>query len=173
MSTFSGGDDNKGNNSCGLMEVNGQEASDILAAALQQMDGIIAGTTFDNSSNGFGSLTTTPENTLRPRSSVTDARIVKLLDDLKLALEVCEDRSRIVRRLPQEVLDSVISWLQAGMDDAFKVNGYMHESVEDRARRLEHDKNNQVEAQSERIREMEYQLEERRQKAHHAEEKYQ
>ncbi|XP_052799697.1 liprin-beta-1-like isoform X3 [Mya arenaria] len=183
MSTFSGGDDNKGNNSCGLMEVNGQEASDILAAALQQMDGIIAGTTFDNSSNGFGSLTTTPENTLRPRSSVTDARIVKLLDDLKLALEVCEDRSRIVRRLPQEVLDSVISWLQAGMDDAFKVNGYMHESVEDRARRLEHDKNSltlqvsvltdQVEAQSERIREMEYQLEERRQKAHHAEEKYQ
>jgi len=37
-----GVDETKGNNS-GFMDVSGQEASDILAAALQQMDGIIAG----------------------------------------------------------------------------------------------------------------------------------
>jgi hypothetical protein len=35
---------NNNNNNSSYLEVSGQEASDILAAALQQMDGIIAGT---------------------------------------------------------------------------------------------------------------------------------
>jgi len=80
------------------------------------------GTKFDSSSNGLGSLTSTPENTLKARSTVTDARIIKLLDDLRLALDVCDDRSRIVRRVPQEVLDSVVGWLKEGQQEAFKVS---------------------------------------------------
>lgn len=63
------------------------------------------------------------------------------------------------------------------------MNGYMHESAEDRIRRLEIEKNGltlqvsvlteQVEAQGERLREMEYQLDEKRQKIHYAEDMYQ
>ena len=59
----------------------------------------------------------------------------------------------------------------------------MHESAEDRVRRLEIEKNGlalqisvlteQVEAQGERLREMEYQLDEKRQKIHYAEDMYQ
>ncbi|XP_052270288.1 liprin-beta-1-like isoform X2 [Dreissena polymorpha] len=183
------GDDERlslGNSSSGYLgfgDVSGQEASDILAAALQQMDGIIAGTTFDNCSNGFGSLTSTPESTLRTRSTMTDARIIKLLDDLKLALDLCDDKSRIIRKTPQEVVNAVVDWLQTGRETAAKVNGHMHEGPEERARRLEMDRSSltmqvnvlteQVEAQSERIREMEYQLENRRQKVQFTEERYQ
>ncbi|XP_045176119.1 liprin-beta-1-like isoform X3 [Mercenaria mercenaria] len=171
------------NNNSSFLEVSGQEASDILAAALQQMDGIIAGTKFDSSSNGVGSLTSTPENTLKHRSTVTEARILKLVDDLKLALELCDDKQRIIRKLPDDVLSVVISWLQSGKEEANKMNGYMHESAEDRIRRLEIEKNGlalqvsvlteQVEAQGERLREMEYQLDEKRQKVHYAEDMYQ
>lgn len=64
-----------------------------------------------------------------------------------------------------------------------QVNGPMHEGPEERARRLEMDRSSlsmqvnvlteQTEAQSERIREMEYQLENRRQKVQFTEERYQ
>ncbi|KAL4225277.1 interacting protein [Mactra antiquata] len=105
-----------------FVDVSGQEASDILAAALQQMDGIIAGTKFDNSSNGFGSLPSTPDNTLKhPRGHVTEARIIKLIDDLKLALELCNDKFSIIRKLPDDVISSVITWLQQGREETNKV----------------------------------------------------
>ncbi|XP_060568990.1 liprin-beta-1-like [Ruditapes philippinarum] len=111
------------NNNSSYLEVSGQEASDILAAALQQMDGIIAGTKFDSSSgsNGFASLTSTPENTLKHRSNVTEARIIKLVDDLKLALELCDNKQQIIRKLPDDVLTAVVAWLQSGKEEASKV----------------------------------------------------
>ncbi|XP_060589824.1 liprin-beta-1-like [Ruditapes philippinarum] len=115
---------NNNNNNSSYLEVSGQEASDILAAALQQMDGIIAGTKFDSSSgsNGFGSLTSTPENTLKHRSNVTEARIIKLVDDLKLALELCDNKQQIIRKLPDDVLTAVVAWLQSGKEEASRGN---------------------------------------------------
>lgn len=84
---------------------------------------MLAGTKFDSSNGGTGcnSLTSTPDNTLKHRSNVTDARVIKLVDDLKLALELCDNKAGIVRKLPQEVVDSVLSWLQTGKDEASKV----------------------------------------------------
>lgn len=86
-------------------------------------DWFIPGTKFDSVSggSGYGSLTSTPDNTLKHRNKVTDARVIKLLDDLKLALELCDDKASIVRKLPQEVVESVVAWLQAGKEDVNKV----------------------------------------------------
>ncbi|KAH3877315.1 hypothetical protein DPMN_001178 [Dreissena polymorpha] len=52
---------------------------------------------------------------------MTDARIIKLLDDLKLALDLCDDKSRIIRKTPQEVVNAVVDWLQTGRETAAKV----------------------------------------------------
>lgn len=64
-----------------------------------------------------------------------------------------------------------------------QTNGYAHESAENKAKRLETDKqslmlqvsvlNEQVEAQAEKLREMEYEMEGKRQKIRLAEEMYQ
>ncbi|KAL4225278.1 Protein tyrosine phosphatase [Mactra antiquata] len=64
-----------------------------------------------------------------------------------------------------------------------QTNGYTHETLEDKIRHLDIEKNSlslqvnvlteQVEAQGERIREMEYQLEDKRQKIHVTEDMYQ
>jgi len=86
---------------------------------------MIPGTKFDAGSggggSGYGSLTSTPDHTLRHRSDVTDARVIKLVDDLKLALELCNDSRGIVRKLPRDVVESMLTWLQGGKEEANKV----------------------------------------------------
>ncbi|KAL3842975.1 hypothetical protein ACJMK2_020943 [Sinanodonta woodiana] len=93
----------------------GQEVSDMLAAALEQMDGIIANTRFD-SQNGPISITSPS----RPQRYTQYSRVIKLLEDLKLALELCEDRKRVVRQMPTDVLKYVLTWLSY-TDEACKV----------------------------------------------------
>ena len=70
-----------------------------------------------------------------------------------------------------------------GLSSILQSNGYMYQSVEEQMRRLELERNSlsrqlgvlteQVEAQSQKMREMEYDLEKKRQKTHFAEEMYQ
>uniref|UniRef100_A0A3Q1BUN9 SAM domain-containing protein n=1 Tax=Amphiprion ocellaris TaxID=80972 RepID=A0A3Q1BUN9_AMPOC len=145
------------------------EASHMLEAALEQMDDIIAGSKaaameFSSSMLDLGSpISTGP------------LQVVQLAEDLKLALELQpnqEDRETLRAQLPTETVQVLADWLQSGAVSVCSPTN--NETYQERLLRLEGDKESlvlqvsvltdQVEAQGEKIRDLESSLEEHRQK---------
>ncbi|CAK6969956.1 liprin-beta-2b isoform X4 [Scomber scombrus] len=145
------------------------EASHMLEAALEQMDDIIAGSKaaavdFSNSMYDLGS----------PVSAVP-LQVVQIAEDLKLALALHpnqEERDILRAQLPTETAQALIDWLQRGTVNLCSPAN--NETYQERLLRLEGDKESlvlqvsvltdQVEAQGEKIRDLESSLEEHRQK---------
>nr|XP_019959713.1 PREDICTED: liprin-beta-1-like [Paralichthys olivaceus] len=145
------------------------EASHMLEAALEQMDDIIAGSRaaaveFSNNMYDLGSPTST-----------SPLHVVQLAEDLKLALELQpnqDERDSLRAQLQTETAQALIDWLQSGAVNSCSPAN--NETYQDRLLRLEGDKESlvlqvsvltdQVEAQGEKIRDLESSLEEHRQK---------
>uniref|UniRef100_A0A3Q3M2K1 PPFIA binding protein 2b n=1 Tax=Mastacembelus armatus TaxID=205130 RepID=A0A3Q3M2K1_9TELE len=143
------------------------EASHMLEAALEQMDDIIAGSKaaaveFSNSMYDLSSPI-----------SACPLQVVQLAEDLKLALELQpspEERDSLRAQLPTETAQALIDWLQNGTVNLCSPANY--ETYQERLLRLEGDKESlvlqvsvltdQVEAQGEKIRDLESSLEEHR-----------
>ncbi|TMS05027.1 Liprin-beta-2 [Larimichthys crocea] len=141
----------------------------MLEAALEQMDDIIAGSKaaaveFSSSMYDLGSPI-----------SAGPLQVVQLAEDLKLALELQpnqEDRDSLRAQLPSETAQALIDWLQTGAVNLCSPAN--NETYQERLLRLEGDKESlvlqvsvltdQVEAQGEKIRDLETSLEEHRQK---------
>lgn len=139
----------------------------MLEAALEQMDDIIAGSKaaaveFSNSMYDLGSPV-----------SAGPLQVVQLAEDLKLALELQpnqEERDSLRSQLPSETAQALIDWLQAGAVNLCSPAN--NETYQERLLRLEGDKESlvlqvsvltdQVEAQGEKIRDLESSLEEHR-----------
>ncbi|XP_026221559.1 liprin-beta-2b isoform X2 [Anabas testudineus] len=145
------------------------EASHMLEAALEQMDDIIAGSKaaaveFSNSMYDLGSPI-----------SAGPLHVVQLSEDLKLALELQpsqEERDSLRAQIPTETAQALIDWLQSGAVNLCSPAN--NETYQERLLRLEGDKESlvlqvsvltdQVEAQGEKIRDLESSLENHRQK---------
>uniref|UniRef100_A0A8D0AVQ5 PPFIA binding protein 2 n=1 Tax=Sander lucioperca TaxID=283035 RepID=A0A8D0AVQ5_SANLU len=143
------------------------EASHMLEAALEQMDDIIAGSK---------AAAVEFSNSMYDRSSPISAgplQVVQLAEDLKLALELQpnqDERESLRAQLPTETAHILIDWLQSGTVSTLSNN----ETYQERLLRLEGDKESlvlqvsiltdQVEAQGEKIRDLQSSLEEHRQK---------
>ncbi|XP_029523614.1 liprin-beta-1-like isoform X4 [Oncorhynchus nerka] len=147
------------------------DASDMLAAALEQMDGIIAGSKAMDYSNGLFDCQS-------PTSPFMGSlRALNLLEDLRGVLELLdtEEREGLRCQIPDATADSLVDWLQQGH---LMSNGH-HISMggdlyQERLSRLEGDKESlvlqvsvltdQVEAQGEKIRDLDMCLDEHREK---------
>ncbi|KAM8860470.1 liprin-beta-2b isoform 2-T2 [Synchiropus picturatus] len=146
------------------------EASHMLEAALEQMDDIIAGSKvaavveYSNSLYNLGSPL-----------SAGPLQVVQLAEDLKLALEMepsLEERENLRAQIPAETTRALLDWLQT--PDVNLCSTANNESYQERLLRLEGDKEtlvlqvsvltDQVEAQGEKIRDLETSLEEYQQK---------
>ncbi|XP_041694036.1 liprin-beta-1 isoform X8 [Coregonus clupeaformis] len=153
------------------------DASDMLAAALEQMDGIIAGSKTMDYSNGLFDCQS-------PTSPFMGSlRALNLLEDLRGMLELMdtEEREGLRCQIPDATADSLVDWLQQGH---LMSNGH-HISMggdlyQERLSRLEGDKESlvlqvsvltdQVEAQGEKIRDLDTCLDEHREKLNATEE---
>ncbi|XP_061577176.1 liprin-beta-2b [Cololabis saira] len=145
------------------------EASHMLEAALEQMDDIIAGSkaaAMEFSSGTFN---------LGSPVSAGPLQVVQLAEELKLALELQpnqEGRESLRAQLPSETAQALIHWLQSGAVNLCSPAN--NETYQERLLRLEGDKESlvlqvsvltdQVEAQGEKIRDLESSLQEHRQK---------
>ncbi|XP_057692092.1 liprin-beta-2b isoform X11 [Corythoichthys intestinalis] len=145
------------------------EASHMLEAALEQMDDIIAG-------SKAAALDLT--NGVCDRGSANSSnplQVIQLATDLKLALELQpnqDDREHLRAQLPTETAEALKDWLQSG--DVNLCPPANNETYQERLLRLEGDKESlvlqvgvltdQVEAQGEKIRDLESSLEEHRRK---------
>ncbi|KAM9311470.1 liprin-beta-1 [Gastrophryne carolinensis] len=151
------------------------DASDMLAAALEQMDGIIAGSKALEYSNGIFDCQS-------PTSPFMGSlRVLHLIEDLRGMLEMMDtdERDGLRCQVPDSTAESLIEWLQSQM----VLNGHITGSADiyqERLGRLENDKESlvlqvsvltdQVEAQGEKIRDLEFCLEEHREKLNATEE---
>ncbi|XP_041746591.1 liprin-beta-1 isoform X6 [Coregonus clupeaformis] len=153
------------------------DASDMLAAALEQMDGIIAGSKSMDYSNGLFDCQS-------PTSPFMGSlRALHLLEDLRGVLELMdtEEREGLRCQIPDATADSLVDWLQQGH---LVSNGH-HISMggdlyQERLSRLEGDKESlvlqvsvltdQVEAQGEKIRDLDMCLDEHQEKLNATEE---
>ncbi|KAM9204641.1 liprin-beta-1 isoform 5-T5 [Mergus octosetaceus] len=150
------------------------DASDMLAAALEQMDGIIAGSKALEYSNGIFDCQS-------PTSSFMGGlRALHLVEDLRGLLEMMEadEREGLRCQVPDSTAEALIEWLQSQMTNGhISGNGDVYQ---ERLARLENDKESlvlqvsvltdQVEAQGEKIRDLEFCLEEHREKLNATEE---
>ncbi|XP_061617364.1 liprin-beta-1-like isoform X2 [Phyllopteryx taeniolatus] len=132
------------------------DASEMLAAALEQMDGIIAGSKAMDYSNGLFDCQS-------PTSPFLGGlRVLHLLEDLRAALELMEnaERDNLRCQIPDTTAEGLAEWLQGRM-----TNGHSSEAVyQERLTRLESDKEclilqvsvltDQVEVQGEKIRDL-------------------
>lgn len=150
------------------------DASEMLAAALEQMDGIIAGSKALEYSNGLFDCQS-------PTSPFMGSlRALHLVEDLRGLLEMMEtDEKESLRcQIPDSTADALVVWLQSQM-----TNGHLPgngDVYQERLSRLENDKESlvlqvsvltdQVEAQGEKIRDLEFCLEEHREKLNATEE---
>ncbi|XP_028346928.1 liprin-beta-1 isoform X4 [Physeter macrocephalus] len=150
------------------------DASDMLAAALEQMDGIIAGSKALEYSNGIFDCQS-------PTSPFMGSlRALHLVEDLRGLLEMMEadEKEGLRCQIPDSTAEMLIEWLQSQM-----TNGHLPGSgdvYQERLARLENDKESlvlqvsvltdQVEAQGEKIRDLEFCLEEHREKLNATEE---
>ncbi|XP_028814218.1 liprin-beta-1b isoform X9 [Denticeps clupeoides] len=150
------------------------DASDMLAAALEQMDGIIAGSKALDYSNGIFDCQS-------PTSPFMGGlRALHLLEDLRGVLEMMdsEERDGLRCQIPDSTADSLVEWLQGHLS-----NGHIplsNDLYQDRLARLESDKESlvlqvsvltdQVEAQGEKIRDLDLCLDEHREKLNATEE---
>ncbi|XP_058414581.1 liprin-beta-1 isoform X4 [Diceros bicornis minor] len=150
------------------------DASDMLAAALEQMDGIIAGSKALEYSNGIFDCQS-------PTSPFMGSlRALHLVEDLRGLLEMMEtdEKDGLRCQIPDSTAETLIEWLQSQM-----TNGHLPgngDVYQERLARLENDKESlvlqvsvltdQVEAQGEKIRDLEFCLEEHREKLNATEE---
>ncbi|XP_045729668.1 liprin-beta-1 isoform X8 [Mirounga angustirostris] len=150
------------------------DASDMLAAALEQMDGIIAGSKALEYSNGIFDCQS-------PTSPFMGSlRALHLVEDLRGLLEMMDtdEKEGLRCQIPDSTAETVVEWLQSQM-----TNGHLPgngEVYQERLARLENDKESlvlqvsvltdQVEAQGEKIRDLEFCLEEHREKLNATEE---
>uniref|UniRef100_A0A3P9JAN2 PPFIA binding protein 1b n=1 Tax=Oryzias latipes TaxID=8090 RepID=A0A3P9JAN2_ORYLA len=151
------------------------DASDMLAAALEQMDGIIAGSKALDYSNGLFDCQS-------PTSPFMGGlRALHLLEDLRSILDLMdtEERESLRCQIPDSTADSVVEWLNGHLSNGHvSVGGGDH--YQERLSRLESDKESlvlqvsvltdQVEAQGEKIRDLDLCLEEHREKLNATEE---
>ncbi|XP_018431939.1 PREDICTED: liprin-beta-1 [Nanorana parkeri] len=150
------------------------DASEMLAAALEQMDGIIAGSKALEYSNGIFDCQS-------PTSPFMGSlRVLHLIEDLRGMLEMMDtdERDGLRCQVPDSTAETLVEWLQSQM-----VNGHISGTADiyqERLGRLENDKESlvlqvsvltdQVEAQGEKIRDLEFCLEEHREKLNATEE---
>ncbi|XP_061891682.1 liprin-beta-1-like isoform X6 [Entelurus aequoreus] len=151
------------------------DASDMLAAALEQMDGIIAGSKAMDYSNGLFDCQS-------PSSPfMGNLRALHLLEDLRGILELLDNEGRNSLRcqIPDSTAESMVEWLQGRLSNGhINVGGGDH--YQERLTRLEGDKESlvlqvsvltdQVEAQGEKIRDLDVCLDEHREKLNATEE---
>ncbi|XP_052067412.1 liprin-beta-1-like isoform X3 [Mytilus californianus] len=145
----------------------GIEASDMLAEALKQLDNVLATTKFEPH-NGKAELS----RRKTPRRHSHQARIVRLMEDLKNYLETCDEKSKVITMVPNEVTSYIRKWM-IGVDENMSP-GFLQDSAEERLRKIESEKDSlslhvsvltdQIDAQAEKIRDLEYSLAERRDK---------
>ncbi|KAF7707653.1 hypothetical protein HF521_018871 [Silurus meridionalis] len=145
---------------CGNMA---SDASHMLEAALEQMDDIIAGSKvmaeFTNGLPDLGSPV-----------SVDSLPVLQLAEELRLALEIYggEGRDTLRSQLPTSTAQTLFQWLETGLVNRQPCSN--NETYQERLERLEGDKESlvlqvsvlteQVEAQGEKIRDLEASLEE-------------
>ncbi|XP_070686230.1 liprin-beta-1b isoform X2 [Pempheris klunzingeri] len=151
------------------------DASDMLAAALEQMDGIIAGSKALDYSNGLFDCQS-------PTSPFMGSlRALHLLEDLRSVLELMdtEERESLRCQIPDSTADSLVEWLHGHLSNGhISLAGGDH--YQERLSRIESDKESlvlqvsvltdQVEAQGEKIRDLDLCLEEHREKLNATEE---
>ncbi|XP_048865763.1 liprin-beta-1b isoform X6 [Brienomyrus brachyistius] len=150
------------------------DASDMLAAALEQMDGIIAGSKALDYANGIFDCQS-------PTSPYMGSlRALHLSEDLRASLEIMgsEERESLRCQIPNSTSEYLMEWLQGPL-----TNGHISlggDVYQERLGRLESDKESlilqvsvltdQVEAQGEKIRDLDLCLEEHREKLNATEE---
>ncbi|XP_008409677.1 liprin-beta-1b isoform X7 [Poecilia reticulata] len=151
------------------------DASDMLAAALEQMDGIIAGSKALDYSNGLFDCQS-------PTSPFMGSlRALHLLEDLRSVIELMdtEERESLRCQIPDSTADSLVEWLHGNLSNGhISLGGGDH--YQERLSRLEGDKESlvlqvsvltdQVEAQGEKIRDLDICLDEHREKLNATEE---
>ncbi|KAF7649649.1 hypothetical protein LDENG_00138070 [Lucifuga dentata] len=151
------------------------DASDMLAAALEQMDGIIAGSKAMDYSNGLFDCQS-------PTSPFLGSlRVLHLLEDLRAALELMdnEERDNLRCQIPDSTADGLAEWLQGRLTNGHGTVG-ADAVYQERLSRLESDKEclilqvsvltDQVEVQGEKIRDLDNCLEHHREKLNATEE---
>ncbi|XP_059834565.1 liprin-beta-1b isoform X2 [Hypanus sabinus] len=150
------------------------DASEMLAAALEQMDGIIAGSKTLDYTNGIFDCQS-------PNSPyIGGLRVLHLVEDLRGLLELMENEEKDGLRcqIPDSTAELLAEWLQSHLTNGhISVSG---DAYQDRLARLEGDKESlvlqvsvltdQVEAQGEKIRDLECCLDENREKLNATEE---
>ncbi|XP_052436968.1 liprin-beta-1 isoform X2 [Carassius gibelio] len=151
------------------------DASEMLAAALEQMDGIIAGSKAMNYTNGLFDCQS-------PTSPFLGSlRVLHLLEDLRAALDLMDpgEKESLRSQVSETTAEGLIEWLQGQL-----TNGHGSAAgdlvYQERLSRLENDKEclvlqvsvltDQVEVQGEKIRDLDSSLEEHRMKLNATEE---
>ncbi|XP_040114399.1 liprin-beta-2 isoform X5 [Oryx dammah] len=155
------------------------DASHVLEAALEQMDGIIAGTkTGADISDG-----TCEPGPASPASYMNPFPVLHLVEDLRLALEMLEhpqERAALLSQIPGPTAAYIKDWFQESSSQVNHHSAAGNETYQERLARLEGDKESlilqvsvltdQVEAQGEKIRDLEVCLEGHQVKLNAAEE---
>uniref|UniRef100_A0A4X2LN28 SAM domain-containing protein n=1 Tax=Vombatus ursinus TaxID=29139 RepID=A0A4X2LN28_VOMUR len=155
------------------------DASHMLEAALEQMDGIIAGTKsaaeHSNGAYDVGLPSQSPYMNMFP--------VLHLVEDLKLSLEMLGDpqeREALRGQIPEPTAAYIKEWLQGNLSQVNHPAAVTNETYQERLARLEGDKESlmlqvsvltdQVEVQGEKIRDLEICLEGHQVKLNAAEE---
>nr|XP_019583749.1 PREDICTED: liprin-beta-2 isoform X2 [Rhinolophus sinicus] len=155
------------------------DASHALQAALEQMDGIIAGTkTGADVSDG-----NCEPGLASPAPYMNPFPVLHLVEDLRLALEMLEhpqERAALLSQIPGPTAAYIKEWFQASLSQVNDHGTASNETYQERLARLEGDKESlilqvsvltdQVEAQGEKIRDLEVCLEGHQVKLNAAEE---
>nr|KAF6343476.1 PPFIA binding protein 2 [Pipistrellus kuhlii] len=156
------------------------EASHALAAALEQMDGIIAGT---KTGADIGDGTCEP-GLASPASYLNPLPVLHLVEDLRLALQTLErpqERAVLLSQIPGPTAAYIKEWFEESLSQVNHHGAANNETYQERLARLEGDKESlilqqvsvltdQVEAQGEKIRDLEVCLEGHQVKLNAAEE---
>lgn len=152
------------------------DASDMLEAALEQMDDIIAGTkAVTEFANGVFEV-----GSPMPLEYFGTITILHLVEELKISLEMVEspqEREALRNQIPNSTASYVMEWLESTLVNHTVVN---NETYQERLTRLEGDKESlilqvsvltdQVEAQGDKIRDLESCVEEHQLKLNATEE---
>ncbi|XP_055138527.1 liprin-beta-2 isoform X6 [Symphalangus syndactylus] len=155
------------------------DARHALEAALEQMDGIIAGTkTGADLSDG-----TCEPGLASPASYMNPFPVLHLIEDLRLALEMLElpqERAALLSQIPGPTAAYIKEWFEESLSQVNHHSAASNETYQERLARLEGDKESlilqvsvltdQVEAQGEKIRDLEVCLEGHQVKLNAAEE---
>lgn len=155
------------------------DASHVLEAALEQMDGIIAGTkTGADVSDG-----TCEPGPVSPAAYMNPFPVLHLVEDLRLALEMLEhsqERAALLSQIPGPTAAYIKDWFKESSSQVNHHSAASNETYQERLARLEGDKESlilqvsvltdQVEAQGEKIRDLEVCLEGHQVKLNAAEE---